>query len=207
MRTRLADIATIHQGLSLAGRGAGTTPGEWRLRMVESSNIRDNRLRAEPEELREIGVRRNVSREKHLLRPNDVLVTTRAGEVQAALVPPHVSRTVASITLLVVRPHRPEPGMGRYLWYFLTSSLGQARLQRQLTVGKTMVSLTATDLGRVEATVPQGRRLEQIVRLAEAQEECYQQEMRAADLMRRTLRDSIIRELMEPEKKKQEAAT
>ena len=62
------------------------------------------------------------------------LVTARGDCVQAALVPRDVERMVASVTLLVVRTHSPEFGMGHYLWYFLTSSQGQAQLQRQLTV-------------------------------------------------------------------------
>ena len=59
--------------------------------------------------------------ERHLLRPFDLLVTARTGSVQVALVPPEVSRTVAGITLLVVRAKQPESGMGHWLWYCLTS--------------------------------------------------------------------------------------
>ena len=48
--------------------------------------------------LREIGLVRGVRTERHLLRPYDVLVTARAGSIQAVLVPPDVSRTVAGIS-------------------------------------------------------------------------------------------------------------
>ena len=205
MKKHLADIASIHQGLSLAGRGAGTRPGDWRLRMVESSDIQDNRLTPEP--LREIGVRRNVRTEKHLLRPCDVLVTARTGGMQAALAPPGTERTVAGITLLVVRTEDAREDLGHYLQCFLASRQGQAQLQNLLTVSNTLVSLSATSLGRLEVPLLDGRRLEQVARLAEAQEEAYRWETRAAELRRSTLRDSIIRGLMEPEKTKQEATT
>ena len=80
------------------------------------------------DKLQEIGVVQGVRTERHLLRPYDVLVTARSGTIHVALVPPDVSRTVAGITLLVVRPKRPESGMGHWLWYFLTSSYGRAQL-------------------------------------------------------------------------------
>ena len=88
----------------------------------------------EVDSLRQMGFVQNIHTEKHLLRPFDVVVTARSGRIKAALVPPHVSRTVAGITLLVMRPKRPESGMGHWLWYFLTSAHGQAELANRVTV-------------------------------------------------------------------------
>ena len=87
--------------------------------------------------------------ERHLLRPFDLLVTARTGSVQVALVPPEVSRTVAGITLLVVRAKQPETGMGHWLWYCLTSSQGRAQLAKLMTVSATLKSLSARNLGEI----------------------------------------------------------
>ena len=188
---RVEDIADVAQGLSTFGRGAGSRPGEWSLRLVESGNIRDI-CWVYLDGLREIEVAQNMSTERHLLRPYDVLVSARAGYVQAALVPPDVSRTVASVTLLVVRPHEPESGLGHFLWYFLSSTLGRAQLNKQLTVSSTVTSLSARNLREVELTVPAPPELDQIARLVEASEEAYALTVEAARLRRDALRDSII---------------
>ena len=145
--------------------------------------------------LREIGLIRGVRTERHLLRPYDVLVTARAGSVQVVLVPPDVSRTVAGITMLVVRSKQPEPGMGHWLWYFLTSAHGQAQLARRITVSATLKSLSARNLGEVEVPVPSPRDLDTIARLVEASESAYTSAVEAARLRRDALRDSLIKEI------------
>ena len=117
--TPVEALADVYQGLARAGRGAGARAGDWKLRIVESSDLPDDGW-LDTDGLREIGVAQGVRTERHLLRPFDVLVTARSGSVQVALVPPGVSRTVAGITLLVTRPREPESGMGHWLWYFLT---------------------------------------------------------------------------------------
>ena len=120
------------------------------LRIVESSDVRDDGWLALGG-LREIGVVQGVRTERHLLRPFDVLVTARTGSVQVALVPPEVSRTVAGVTLLVVRPKHLESGMGHWLWYCLTSSNGRAQLSKRMTVSATLRSLSARSLGEVRS--------------------------------------------------------
>ena len=191
MMARLEDIAQVTQGLSTFGRGAGSRPGEWSLRIVESGDIGDA-CWVDLDGLREIEVAQSVRTERHLLRPYDVLVTARAGYVQAALVPPDVSRTVASVTMLVVRPHEPESGMGHFLWYFLSSTLGKIQLNKQVTVSATVTSLSARNLGEVELPVPDLQELDRIARLVEASEETYALTVEAARLRRGALRDSII---------------
>ena len=191
MMYRINDIANVTQGLSTFGRGAGVRPGELTLQMVESGDLGDS-CWVTLGELREIEVANYNRIERHLLRPYDVLVTARAGYVQAALVPPGVSRTVASVTLLVVRPHERGSGMGAYIWYFLTSTWGQAQLKRRLTVSSTLTSLSARNLGEVELSVPSPRELDRIAWLVEASEEAYALTLEAARLRRDALRDSII---------------
>ena len=107
---RIVELANVSQGLARSGRAAGARAGDWNVRIAESGDVRDGWLKLD--RLKEIGVLHNTRTERHLLRPFDVLVTARAGSVQSALVPPAVSRTVASVTLLVVRPKEPESGMG-----------------------------------------------------------------------------------------------
>ena len=187
----LREIALISQGLSRVGHGAGTRRGEWFVRIAESGDIGDDGWLS-IEDLREVGVAWTHRSERHLLRPFDVLVTARAGSVQAALVPPQVSRTVAGVTLLVVRPENPAIGMGHWLWYFLTSTFGRAELTKRLVVSATMKSLSARSLGEIEVPVPPLGDMERIARLVEASEEAFASAVLAANLRRRTLRDGIV---------------
>ena len=124
----IAELADVYQGLARAGRGVGLRRGEWMLRVVESSDVRDDGW-LDVEGLREVGLVYGVRAERHLLRPFDLLVTARTGSVQVALVPPEVSRTVAGINaaggaseatgirhgpLALVLPHFvPWPGAAR----------------------------------------------------------------------------------------------
>ena len=189
--TPIQDMAGVYQGLARAGRGAGARRGEWVLRVVESSDLRDSGW-LDLEGLREVGVVQGVRTERHLLRPFDVLVTARSGTVQAALVPPEVSRTVAGVTLLVVRPKEPESGMGHWLWYFLTSAQGRAQIASRMTVTATLKSLSAGSLGEIEAPIPSPRDLDTAARLVEASEAAYNSAVEAARLRRETLRDALV---------------
>ena len=190
----ISRLADVYQGLARAGRGAGARSGEWMLRIVESGDVRDDGW-LDLHGLREIGVVRGLRTERHLLRPYDVLVTARAGSVQVVLVPPDVSRTVAGITMLVVRPKAPESGMGHWLWYYLTSAHGRAQLAKRITVSSTLKSLSARNLGEVEVPVPSTRDLDTVARLVEASESAYTSAVEAARLRRDVLRDSLIKEI------------
>ena len=164
------------------------------LRIVESSDLRDDGW-LDLDGLREVGVVQGVRTERHLLRPFDVLVTARSGSVQIALVPPDVSRTVAGITLLVVRPKAPESGMGHWLWYFLASAEGRAQLAKRMTVTSTLKSLSARSLSEIEVPVPPARVLDVVASIVEASEAAYTESMEAARLRRETLRDAVIHEI------------
>ena len=190
----VAELADVYQGLARAGCGVGSLRGEWMLRVVESSDVRDDGW-LDVEGLREVGLVYGVRAERHLLRPFDLLVTARTGSVQVALVPPEVSRTVAGITLLVVRAKQPESGMGHWLWYCLTSSHGRAQLAKRMTVSATLKSLSARSLGEVQVPVPPPRDLDTVARLVEAAEAAYGSAVEAAQLRRETLRDSVIIEI------------
>ena len=190
----ISSVANVYQGLGRAGHGAGSRRGDWMLRIVESGDIKDDGW-LEPDGLREVGIVRNLRTERHLLRPFDVLVTARAGTLQVALVPPGVSRTIAGVTLLVVRPKQPESGMGHWLWYFLTSSLGRSQLIKRLVVSATVTTLSAGSLGEVEIPLPSGRELDAVARLVEASEDAYAAAVEAARLRREALRDSVIRDM------------
>ena len=191
----LREIALISQGLSRVGHGAGTRRGEWFVRVAESGDISEDGWLS-LEQLREVGVAWSHRSERHLLRPFDVLVTARAGAVQAALVPPQVSRTVAGVTLLVVRPEDPAIGMGHWLWYFLTSTFGRAEMTKRLVVSATMRSLSARSIGEIEVPVPPTGELERVARLVEASEEAFASAVQAANLRRGAVRDGVVGRLV-----------
>ena len=193
MRT-VAELATIYQGVARAGHSIGARRGEWMLRIVESGDVRDDGW-LNLDGLNELGLVHGVRAERHLLRPFDLLVTARTASTQVALVPPDVSRTVAGVTLLVVRAKQPESGMGHWLWYCLTSSLGRRQLAKRMTVSATLRSLSARNLGEVRVPVPSPRDLNAVARLVEASEEAYQSAIEVARLRREALRDALIHEL------------
>ena len=192
----LMDIADVSQGLALAGRGAGARAGDWILKIAEGGDIAGEGW-LEIEDLKEVGVVQSLRTERHLLRPFDVLVTARTGRTQVALVPPHVSRTVAGVTLLVVRPKQPESGMGHWLYYFLASAYGQAQIAKRMAVNATSLSLSAKSLGEIEIPVPPARMLGLMARLIESSETAYDAELRVARLRRETLRDAIVQDALQ----------
>ncbi len=187
-------LADVYQGLARSGRGAGARLGDWKLRIVESSDLRSDGW-LDFNGLQKVGLVHGVRTERHLLRPFDLLVTARSGSVQVALVPPDVSRTVAGITLLVVRPREPERGIGHWLWYFLTSAHGRVQVARHTTVSATLKSLSARSLGTIKVPVPSADELEAVARLVEASEAAYMSAIEAAQLRRQVLRDSMVHEI------------
>ena len=191
----IAELADVFQGLARSGRAAGTRQGDWSLQLAESGDIKTDGW-LELQGLREIAIRRSPRADRYLLHPFDVLVTARTGSVQVALVPPEVSRTVAGVTLLVIRAKRPESGLGHYLWYFLTSAFGRNQLVKRLTVNATITTLTASAAAEVEVPVPSPRQLDQVVRLVEASEEAYGFAVQAAQLRRESVRDSVIQQII-----------
>ena len=179
---RLFDVARVSQGLARSGRGAGNQTGNWKLRVVESANVaHDGWLCLEG--LPEIEVAQNTRTERHLLRP--LIYSSRPALcTHVALVPPIVSRTVASITLLVVRPNRPEAGMGHYLYYYLSSTFGRRQIARHLTVGTRFPLISARSLGEIQMPLPSERELDLIAQLVEASEAAHSSAITAARLRR-----------------------
>ena len=149
--------------------------------------------------LRKVGVVQSNRTEQHLLQPYDILVTARAGSVQVALVPPEVSRTVAGITLLLVRPKHPDSGMGHWLWYFLSSTHGKSQIYKRLTVNATVISLSRANLSEIQVPFPASNELNLVANLVEASEAAYETAMEAARLCRSVLRDAIISQIAHAE--------
>ena len=193
MRSRVGDFANVSQGIAVSGRGAGARPGAWEVRLAESSDILDDRLGLDG--LKTISIQHNPRTERHLLRPYDVLVTGRSRATKVALVPPAVSRTVASVTLLVIRPRLPESGISHWLWYFLTSSIGRSAVERQIRPGMMIPTLPASSLAEVDVPLPADADLDRLAELTEASELAYQASVRAARMRREQLRDSLIQEI------------
>jgi hypothetical protein len=192
---RLGDVAMISQGLSTSGRGAGARPGSWQLGLISGKDIEDDRVRVQAIEF--INVDQNLRTEKHLLRPYDVLVTAKSTKVKVALVPPSASRMVANSTLLVVRSDNPD--LGSYLWWFLSSRHGRARLESMMVPSATLWSLSAGTLAELEVPMPELPRLFLIAQLVEASEQAYAAATEAAAIRRDSIRDHIISHLLASE--------
>ena len=177
----------------MAGRGAGARPGDWPLRVIESADIVDDR--AALGGLRSVEVRRDSRSEAHLLQPHDLLVTARSQAVKVGLVPPGVSRTVAGVTLLVVRTPDPGTGLAHFLWYYLSSPQGRAEIVSRLTA-TSLPTLSARALGDVPVSVPQRAELSHLANLIEAAEESRSAALEAVRVRHDVLRDAIIAEAL-----------
>ena len=157
--------------------------------MVESADIVDDRLRLEG--LGEIGIRRSVRTEAHLLEPFDILLTARSQSVKVALVPPGASGTVASTTLLVVRTPDPGTGLAHFLWYHLTSSRGRTEVASRFTA-TTIPTLSAKALGEVPVVVPSPGELLRLADLVEAAIVSREAALEAVHARHDVVRDSVI---------------
>lgn len=191
----LGDLVAITPGMGLVGRASGARVGPWRLSVVESADIEDDRLRPPSDGLRTIEVQRTAWTEKLLLRPFDILVTARSRRVKAALVPPETTRTVASATLLVLRPPDPPTGLAHYLWYFLTSTRGRALVEGQITQGVTIPTLSAAALRTIPVPVPDAERLRAFPQLVQASVAAHDAALHAARIRQDSVRDAIITSL------------
>lgn len=186
----LAAVAEIAPGMARTGRGAGARAGDWEISLVESRNIRTGWL--DLDDLRRVAVVRNAWSERHLLRPYDVLVTARAESAQVALVPARVSRTAAAGTALVVRAPDPGSGLAHWLWLYLSSTPGRARIAGRRNAGAAAPLLSAANLGALEVPVPPAPILRTIPAFVEASETAYQAGVRAAALRRGALVDAFV---------------
>lgn len=191
----LSDLVEIRQGMAMAGRAAGARPGDWVIRVIESSDIVEDHI--DVDGLHETGIRRDARSEGHLLRPFDVLVTARSQSVKVALVPPEITRTVASSTLLVLRSPNPGSGLPHYLWYYLTSTRGRAELATRLTA-TSLPTLSAKALGGVSLSVPPAAELRRLVDLIEAAEASRAAALEAARIRHDVVRDAIIGAIAAP---------
>ncbi len=159
---------------------------------MDSADVRDDRLVGGSDGWRTIAVAQTAWTEKRLLRPFDLLVTSRSQSVKLALVPPDVTRTVAAATLLVIRTPDPGSGLAHYLWYYLTSRRGRAELEGRITRGMTIPTLSARALAEVPVPLPPARELAGFARLVEASDAAYRAALDAARIRRDTIRDAVI---------------
>ena len=192
----LANLAEIKQGMGMAGRAAGARPGDWPLRVVESSDIVEDHLSLQG--LRETSVKHDARAEAHLLEPFDVLITARSQTVKVALVPPDVSRTVAAATLLVVRTPDPGTGLPHFLWYYLSSTRGRAEVAARITA-TSLPTLSARALGDVPVPLPTAHDLHRLAILVEAAEVSRAADIEAMRVRHDLLRDAIIAVLAAPD--------
>ena len=187
----LRRLAEIRQGMALASRNARTRSGDWSLHVVDSADIADDRVTLE--DLRTVEVREGVTSRKHLLEPYDILVTARSQVVKVALVQPNVFRTVAAVTLLVVRTPDPGSGLAHFLWYYLSSGRGRAEIASRLTA-TSVPTLSARSLGEVPVPMPSSAELRRIPDLVFLAELSREDALEAVRVRHDVLRDAIIAE-------------
>ena len=196
MLLQLDDIATVSLGLGISGHGAGVRAGDWNLQMVESADVRDDGWLS-LDGLREVEVAHSTSVERHLLRPYDLLITARSDNHQVAMVPPGVNRTVAGVTLLVIRPRDSAIGMAHWLFFYLSSASGRRQIARRKLTSSSIRFLSAKDIGEMEVPIPSREELDAIVQLVEQSEAAHTAAIEAARLRREAIRDAIVQNVID----------
>ncbi len=176
----------------MAGRGAGAQRGDWRVRVVDSADILDDQLSLR--ELREVGLRQGARTAAHLLEPFDIVVAARSRTAKVALVPPGVHRTVAAVTLLVVRTPDPGTGLAHYLWFYLTSTIGRAEVAARFTE-TSLPTLSARALGEVPVVVPPAGELPRFADLAAEAAASRRAALEAVRVRHDVVRDSVIADI------------
>ena len=189
----LSTLVDIRQGMAMSGRAAGASLGDWRLKVIESSDLIDDRI--EFTDLKEIGLKRGAWSERHLLRPYDVLLTARSRATKAAIVPPSISRTVASSTLLVVRAPDPATGLAHFLWYYFLSIIGRSAIAARIS-NSSLPTLSAKSLGQIAVTIPTAAKMRRFISFVEAAEESRMASKEALRNRHETLRDAVIATLI-----------
>lgn len=182
----------VSQGLATGGRALGGRTGPWRLAVVDSADITDDRLDRSWQDLRKTELPESMWTEKRLLRPNDILVTARSETIKVALVPPTLSRCVAAATLLVVRAKEPGGDFPQFLWYYLTSRRGRSTLAGRITRGMTVPTLSARALAELPLPLPARSRIADVARLVEQSDIAYRASLEATRLRRDVVRDAVI---------------
>lgn len=89
-------------------------------------------------------------KERHLLRPGDLLFRSRGRSNGAALVLDDIGVAVLAAPLLLIRPHRVLP---EYLCWFLNAAATQAQLAT-LAAGTSVQMISAEALKALEVPVP-----------------------------------------------------
>lgn len=190
--TTIAECCEVGQGLATGGRALGGRTGPWRLAVVESADLSDDRLDRSWEDLRKTELPESAWTEKRLLRPHDILVTARSESIKVALFPPTLSRCVAAATLLVVRANDPGSGFPQFLWYYLTSRRGRSALAARITRGMTMPTLSARALAELSVPFPTRSGMTAIARLVEQSDVAYRASLEATHLRREVVRDAVV---------------
>jgi hypothetical protein len=189
---RLGDVATVRQGISRHGRGAGARAGDWQVRVVTASDIQDDRLMLDGAAT--AGLEQSERAERYLVEPGDVLLTARSNSVKAALAPPAATRTLADAGLLIVRGSELFVPLGPYLWWYFTSATGRPRV-RALMRGQTILSLSPFELAEMTVPLPPDDELYGIADLVEASEAAHVAAVEAAWLRRTVIRDAVVERL------------
>ncbi len=182
--------------MGLSGRAAGAQPGDWELAVFSVGSIKDDRL--DLTHFETVRIEQSARAEQYLLRPDDVVVGARSTVVKAAYVPPTTpSRAVADATLLVLRAR--EPGLGLYLWWYLTSAIGRQDVASRM-VGTSLLHLPAKELADLDVPIPPWTELRRLTELIDASERAYVAGIEAATLRRTLIRDAVIGRLRDAAK-------
>lgn len=184
----IARLGEVTQGMATFGRGAGARSGDWRVKAVTAGDVQDDRI--DMSHIETIAIEQNRRTERHLLAPLDVVVAVRSVGPKCALVPTNIGRAVATASVAVIRPQEPE--LGAYLWYYLTSGLGRARLESAMVGSSSVKLLRASSLEALLIPLPDMREIHRVADLVEASERAYQLAIDAAIVRREGLRDAIV---------------
>lgn len=193
MKQALSNVTEVFAGLSVLrrhGQGRGTRP----VPVINVSDLEADGV-APADRLPRFTIRVGPATDRYRVQAGDVLVTARGTVLKVAVVGAESAGAIASSNLLVIRPG-PEV-LPAVLLAFLRSGPVQAELLASGQSSSRALSLTASDLGRLQVPLPPLAEQRRIVELLQAADANYRSALQAAELRRQVAYEVANRLLTE----------
>jgi len=144
--------------------------------------------------LETVHVRSYEKVERYLLRPGDVVLTSRGTVIRTAIVPPDISRVALGPNLIAIRASATV--LPEVLCAYLGHQRGhQAILQEAASTSPTMLNISASALKRVKVPMPPMRVQQKVAELFEVTIRYHAASKDLADRALTAAHDAIVRQL------------
>jgi restriction endonuclease S subunit len=187
---KLGDLGELFQGLPTSG--PTTDQSAW-FRLINIRNLESIEVQNSNIEQVSLAIP-NHNLERHWLRKNDVLITTRTHPIRASVLSADLERGIAGQNLAVLRP---KAGINPfYIAVLFHTQFGKNLAEPFFKSSSSIPLISIGNLRTLEIPVPSLERQQQIVDLVLAQER-YEQIQQAEQIAKRRLIEWSIRQTLQ----------